>query len=70
MTNLSDYADDALLTTREVAVWLGITVKVVRRLPIMPVPLPTRERRYLAGDVKALIAAKAQRRLLPMRRSA
>jgi len=69
VTTLSDYPDDAVLTTRQVAAWLGIQPKAVLRLPLAAVPLYTRERRFLAGDVKALMTAKAARRLVPLKKA-
>ncbi|HEY4099575.1 MAG TPA: hypothetical protein VGM20_01725 [Gemmatimonadales bacterium] len=63
MIDLNAHADDVVLTTREVALWLGISVKSVRRLPVRPVPVRTRERQFLAADVKAAYRGQAQKRL-------
>lgn len=59
-SDLQRYGDETVLTTREVAEWLGCSVKSVLRMPLQPLPWPTRERRFLAGDVKALFLRRGR----------
>jgi hypothetical protein len=58
MTDLSAHPDSAILSTREVAAWLGCTPKTVLSLPgLKPLPKIRRERCFLAGDVKGILLA-------------
>jgi hypothetical protein len=68
MVDLEAFPDSAILTTREVAKWLGTTTKAVLCMPLAPVNLLTRERRFLAGTVKAHILAKPGKPTLRLRR--
>lgn len=58
MTDLSAFPDAAVLTTKQVADWLGCSRKAVLRMPLTPLNIKTRERRYLAGDVKSALQAR------------
>jgi len=62
--------DDALLTTREVAKWLGVSAKSVLRMPIKPAAMRSRERRFLAREVKAYILGRPAPSRMPLRRMA
>lgn len=55
MINLSQYPDDAILTTHEVAEWIGCSPETVLRLPVQRAAAPTNSATFLAKDVKALI---------------
>ncbi len=53
MIDLDAYPDRAILSTREVAVWLGYTsTKQVLRMGLPLANRIGRERHYIAGDVK------------------
>lgn len=69
-TTLSDYPDEAVLTTAEVAAWLRCSERAVKRMPVTPLDIATRSRRYLAGDIKAVLLRKSTSRVTPIRRSA
>jgi hypothetical protein len=58
MVDLNRYADETVLRTSEVAEWLEVEPKVVLRLPLAPLEFPTRERRFLAADVKAVVRGR------------
>jgi hypothetical protein len=56
MTDLESHPDSAILSTREVATWLGCSPRTVLSLPgLKPLPLIRRERCFLAGDVKGIL---------------
>ncbi len=58
MTDLDAYADSSVLSTREVAAWLGCSTKTVLGLPgLRPLPAIRRERCFLAGEVKQILLA-------------
>lgn len=50
--DLNTYPDTAVLTTREVAAWLGRSVKSVLRMGLPPANIKTREAHFLAKSVK------------------
>lgn len=58
MVDLNQYPDETVLRTSEVARWLEVEPKVVLRMPLAPLEFPTRERRYLAADVKAVVRGR------------
>lgn len=53
--DLDQYPDHAVLRTRELATWLQMPVKTIRRMGVSPLPTGTKEHRYLAGDVKRFL---------------
>lgn len=65
MTDLNAYPDDAILTTREVAQWLGCSEKSVLRLPIRRTAIPSLSANYLAKDVKDTVLGRERRRAIP-----
>lgn len=63
MVDLEKYSDNTLLTTSEVAAWLGF--KSTKPVLCMPLPIANirgRSRHYLAGEVKKHIMGAAQAR--------
>jgi hypothetical protein len=59
MIDLNQYPDETVLRTSEVAEWLQVEPKVILRMPLAPLEFPTRERRFLAGDVKAVVRGRS-----------
>jgi hypothetical protein len=58
VTDLDAYPDSSVLSTREVAAWLGCSTKTVLSLPgLRPLPAIRRERCFLAGEVKQILLA-------------
>lgn len=58
MTDLEAYPDSSVLSTREVAAWLGCSTKTVLSLPgLKPLPAIRRERCFLASEVKQVLLA-------------
>lgn len=71
MVDLEKYSDNTLLTTREVAEWLGQkSTKAVLCMPLPPVNLRLRSRYYLAGDVKKHITGQQAKPALRLRKRA
>lgn len=54
------YPADAILTQEEVAEWLGISTRQVRRLPLKRVPLSQRATRYFASAVYEYLRSREQ----------
>lgn len=68
MVDLDRYGDNVTLKTSEIAEWLEMDPKSVRRLPINWLDhLRTREGRALAGDVKRAYLGRGERRAIPER---
>jgi hypothetical protein len=56
VTDLDAHSDATILSTREVAAWLGCSPKTVHSLPgLRALPTIRRERCFLAGDVKRIL---------------
>lgn len=60
--DLGKYSDEHVLTTRDVAEWLGVSVSHVLSLPLEPLPWRTRERRFSAAEVRRVILGEQKRR--------
>lgn len=56
------HADHVVLTTREIADWMGVPKKHVLSLPLDWLPWRTRERRCLAGEVKRVVLGELARK--------
>lgn len=69
MTNLNDYPDEAILTTKEVAAWLGCSEKSVLRLPIRRAAIPSLSASFVAKDVKEAVLGRERRRAIPRART-
>lgn len=64
-SDMERYRDETVLTTREVAEWLECSVRTVLRMPLEPLTMRTRERRYLARTIKDFVLGRNPRRLRP-----
>jgi len=53
------YPPDAVLTTGQVAEWLGISTRSVARMPIKRVVLFSQRVRFLAGDVYTYLRGRS-----------
>lgn len=67
MMDLNAYPDDAIVTTREVARWLGCSEKSVLRLPLRRAAIPSLSASFLAKDVKDIVLGRERRRAVPRR---
>jgi hypothetical protein len=65
MMDLNAFPDEAILTTREVAQWLGCSEKSVLRLPIRRAAIPSLSASFLAKDVKDTVLGRERRRAIP-----
>lgn len=57
---ITSYPPDALLTQEEVADWLGVSERQVRRYPLKRVPLGPKTPRYFASAVYEYLRAREQ----------
>lgn len=54
------YPPEAVLTAREVAAWLQVSLRTLERLDIPTVMLGTRTRRYLASEVLRYLSKRSE----------
>jgi hypothetical protein len=69
MMNLNQYPDEAILTTKEVAAWLGCSQKSVLRLPIRRAAIPSLSANFMARDVKEAVSGHERKRAIPRSRN-
>jgi hypothetical protein len=55
----TSYPPEAILTADEVAAWLKVSSKTVKRWPLRTIDLGSRTKRFLAADVYAFLKGKA-----------
>lgn len=68
MIDLNKYGDEVVLSTREVAEWLGCGVSHVLCMGMTPLPMRRRQNHYTAAEVRRAILGERARRGEPTRR--